>query len=96
MSQAIRIGLIVVAVAAILALLTPILDQVITGIGAVGESLPGLINTLSPYLNFGRQMLNALVGNAVLVDVMLWFTILAELALHTVGFVSKIFRKVVG
>lgn len=96
MGQAIRIALILVAVVAIIALLTPILDQLILGIGQVANVLPSLISSLSPYLVFGRKMLNALVGFPVIVDIMLWFALISEIALHTVGFVSKIFRKIVG
>lgn len=96
MDTVIRIGLIVVAVAAIIALLVPVVDKVVEALPMVGDLLVSAISQLAPYLKFGRQMLNALVGSAPLVDIMLWFVLLSEPTLHAAKFTIKIFRKLVG
>ena len=96
MDSIIRIGLIVVAVAVIIALLVPVVDKVVEALPVVGNLLTDAISQLAPYLTFGRQMFNALVGSPVLVDIILWFVLLSEPTLHAAKFTIKIFRKLVG
>ena len=96
MGQVIRVGLIIVAVVAIIALLVPITEKVVEALPVLGQHLSSAINSLSPYLLWGRQLLNALVGVPILVDIMLWFVLLSPIALHAAAFTIKIFRKVIG
>lgn len=96
MSTAIRIGLIVIAVAAITALLAPFIGQISSAFSSVIPLLSNAIDTLTPYLRFGKTMLNCLLGSATVANVMLWFVLLAPLTLHAVEFGIKIYKKIVG
>lgn len=96
MSQVIRAGLVAAAVATLIALLVPFSEQVVTGIGSFAEAFTPIISQMTGFLVFGRKMLNLLVGYPELVDIMLWFALLAPLALHAVGFVMKITKKIIG
>ncbi len=96
MSQVIRVGLVVAAVAALIALLLPFTEQVTAGISAFASAFTPIISQMTGFLVFGRKMLNLLVGYPELVDIMLWFSLLAPLALHAVGFVMKITKKIIG
>lgn len=96
MSQVIRVGLVVAAVALLISLLIPFTDQVISGIGAFASAFAPIVSQMTGFLVFGRKMLNLLVGYPELVDIMLWFSILSPIALHAVGFVMKITKKIIG
>lgn len=96
MDTVIRIGLVVIAIIAVIALLTPVLTQLGEGVTDVANALPGLITQLAPYLVFGRTLLNALIGYPVLVDVCLWLMLLAPLSVALVEFGIYIYSKLVG
>lgn len=96
MGQAIRVGLILVAVAAIFLVLSPFIDQFSSLLPAIGNGLSEIVSVMSPYLAFGRSLLNLLVGNAVIVDSMLWFIFIAPLSLHAATLIVKIYKKIVG
>lgn len=96
MDTVIRIGLVVIAIIAVIALLTPVLTQLGEGVIDVANALPGLITQLAPYLVFGRTLINALIGYPVLVDVCLWLMILAPLSVALVEFGIYIYSQLVG
>lgn len=96
MSVGVRIALYVVAVTAVIALLVPFVGKLVDSFPVIADGISSAVTALSPYLTFGRSALNMLVGNAALVDIMLWFVLLAPFSLHAAGFVIKIFRRMVG
>lgn len=96
MDTVIRIGLVVIAIIAVIALLMPVLEQVGDGVLEVADVLPELISQIAPYFLFGRTLLNALLGYPVLVDICLWLVILAPLSVHLVKFGIYIYSKLVG
>lgn len=96
MDTVIRIGLVVIAIIAVIALLMPVLEQVGDGVLEVADVLPELISQIAPYFLFGRTLLNALLGYPVLVDICLWLVILAPLSVHLVQFGIYIYSKLVG
>ncbi len=96
MDTVIRIGLVVIAIAAVIILLTPILEQVGQGVLEVANALPGFISQLAPYFSMGRTLLNALIGVPVLVDICIWLAIIAPLSVQMVKFGIYIYSKLVG
>lgn len=96
MSVLIRIGLIVVAVVAVVLLLAPVIDQLVSAIPELSASIGPLITQLTSYLVFGRTLLNALIGNPALVDVCLYLAIGAPFTLALVKFGIMIYSKIVG
>lgn len=96
MDTVVRIGLVVIAVAAVILLLTPVLEQVGEGVIEVANALPSLISQLAPYFSTGRALLNALIGVPILVDICIWLAILAPLSVQAVKFGIYIYSKLVG
>lgn len=96
MSTFIRIGLIVVAVVAVVALLSPIISELVDSMPELSAAVGPLISQLSSYFAFGRALLNALIGYPALVDVCLYLAIGAPFTLVLVKFGIMIYSKIVG
>ena len=96
MSQAIRIALIVVAVASILALITPLVVHITDGLLEAFPMLNQYLNPLVPYLGFGRRMFNAFVGNSTIAYIVIVFIIGMPITYFFTSIVSRIYRLIVG
>ena len=93
MSVAIKIGLIVIAILAVCALLSPVLST----FGGFAADISGifgtLINSVAPYLLMGRKLLNAVLGYPVLVDFSLWTAFILPVLLLGVQWVIGLYHR---
>lgn len=95
MDTVIRLGLLVIAIAAIIILVSPFIDKIAEGFSSISDGLSSTIAFLTPYFLFGRKLLNLLTGAPTVVTLMLWFVLLAPFSLHLISLGVKLYKKIV-
>ena len=96
MSQAIRIALIVVAVASILLLISPLVVSVTELLLQTFPLLNNTVAMLAPYMAWGRRLLNALIGNSAITSIIITFIIGMPITYYFTSIISRVYRLIVG
>lgn len=93
MDTLIKIGLVLLAVGMILALLSPLITQLVDGFSDFATNFTPILNTLVPYLEFGRALLNYLFGSSTAATIILWFVLLSPFFEHTALLLNRIYKR---
>lgn len=96
MDYFIKIAIIILAIAALVALVSPLIDKVVEGMSIIAPQLYTATTAVAPYLLFARSLLNYLCGNATICGIILWFVFLAPFTEHIAILSNKIYKRITG
>lgn len=96
MSNAIRIALIAVGIAAIVLSLGALVTEIVGAIVDNNAFFINAVNKMIPYFRFGRSVFNNIIGNASLAGIYLVFSISFPILFFFASLVSRVYRLFVG
>lgn len=93
MEYFIKVALIIVAVGLLIAMMSPLIEQIVSGFSEFSATFTSLTNLVAPYLQFARSLLNYLVGNSTVCGIIIWFILLAPFTEHLAIISNKIYKR---
>lgn len=96
MDTAIRTGLILLAVVAIIAALASVIPTVAQALNNVLSYFTTALNQISPYLVFGKRLFNNFVGNGILANAILIISISLPITFFITTLIVRAYRLIIG
>lgn len=94
MAYFIKMGVLVAAIAALVALVAPLVSMCVDGFADFAAQFSPAIASVIPYLSFGRNLFNFLMGSSTAVTIILWFILLSPFMEHMAMLTNKVYRRI--